>query len=106
MRELGFGQFGTVWLAEAIGISAFHPRDMLRERTGGRRFSFLPFFDRTGKRNSYIYCKQVSSVAVKTIKGLIFIGNLVLHSHLHVSGIITDLQHILTGSFPSQCQNI
>ena len=57
-----------VWLAEAIGISAFHPRDMLRDREGGRRFSF---FNRTTKRNSYVFCKEVTQVAVKTMKGLI-----------------------------------
>ena len=57
-----------VWLAEAIGISAFHPRDMLRDREGGRRFSF---FNRTTKRNSYVFCKEVTQVAVKTMKGWI-----------------------------------
>jgi hypothetical protein len=67
-RELGSGQFGIVWLADAIGISAFRPRDMLREREGGRRFSF---FNRTRKRNSYVFCKEVTQVAVKTMKGLI-----------------------------------
>ncbi|CAB3981076.1 vascular endothelial growth factor receptor 2-like [Paramuricea clavata] len=64
-RELGSGQFGIVWLADAIGISAFHPRDMLRDREGGRRF---PFFNRTTKRNSYVFCKEVTQVAVKTMK--------------------------------------
>jgi hypothetical protein len=68
VSELDTGQFGIVWLAEAIGISAFHPRGMLREREGGRRFSF---FNRTTKRNCYIFCKEVIQVAVKTIKGLI-----------------------------------
>ncbi|CAB4004164.1 vascular endothelial growth factor receptor 2-like [Paramuricea clavata] len=63
--KLSSGQFGIVWLAEAIGISAFHPRDMLREREGGRRFSF---FNRTTKRNSYVFCKEVTQVAVKVIK--------------------------------------
>ncbi|CAB3997544.1 vascular endothelial growth factor receptor 2-like [Paramuricea clavata] len=63
--ELGSGQFGIVWLAEAIGISAFHPRDMLREREGGRRFSL---FNRTTKRNSYVFCTEVTQVAVKTMK--------------------------------------
>ena len=66
VSQLGSGQFGMVWLAEGIGISAFRPRDILRERAGGRRFSSL--FDRTAKRNSYIYCKEVTQVAVKTVK--------------------------------------
>jgi hypothetical protein len=69
VSELDTGQFGIVWLAEAIGISAFHPRDMLREREGGRRFCL---FNRTTKReDSYAFCKDVTQVAVKTIKGLI-----------------------------------
>ena len=63
--ELGSGQFGMVWLADAIGISAFHPRDMLREREGGRRFSF----NSTTKRNSYVFCKEATQVAVKRMKG-------------------------------------
>ena len=67
VSELGSGQFGIVWLAEAVGISAFNPRDILREREGGRRFSL---FHRTAKRNSYVYCKQVTNVAVKKLKGL------------------------------------
>jgi hypothetical protein len=57
-----------VWLADAIGISAFRPRDMLKERAGGRGLSSL--FDRTAKRNNYIYCKEITQVAVKTVKGL------------------------------------
>ena len=69
MKELGSGQFGVVWLAEAIGISAFHPRDVLKEKEGGRRFSF---FSRTTKRNSYVYCKDITKVAVKKLKGLLF----------------------------------
>ena len=68
VSELGSGQFGMVWLAEGTGISAFRPRDILRQRAGGRRFSSL--FDRTAKRNSYVYCKEVTQVAVKTVKGL------------------------------------
>jgi hypothetical protein len=66
--ELGSGQFGIVWLADAIGISAFHPRDMLRDRESGRRFSL---FNRTTKRNSYVFCTEVTQVAVKTTKGWI-----------------------------------
>ena len=66
VSELGSGQFGIVWLAEAVGISAFNPRDILRKREGGRRFSLFP---RTAKRNSYVYCKQVTNVAVKKLKG-------------------------------------
>ena len=68
VSELGSGQFGMVWLADAIGISAFRPRDMLKERAGGRGLSSL--FDRTAKRNNYIYCKEITQVAVKTVKGL------------------------------------
>ena len=67
VRELGSGQFGVVWLAEAVGIAAFNPRDVLRERTGGLRFSL---FNRTAKRNSYVFCKQVTKVAVKKLKGM------------------------------------
>ena len=66
MSELGSGNFGAVWLAEATGIAAFHPRDILKEKEGGRRFSF---FNRTAKRNSYVYCKEITKVAVKKLKG-------------------------------------
>lgn len=68
MSEVGSGHFGTVWLAEAIGIAEFHPRDILREKEGGRRFFF---FNRMAKRNSYVYCKQVTKVAVKKLKGCV-----------------------------------
>ena len=71
VSELGSGQFGIVWLAEAVGISAFHPRDILKQREGGPRFSFLW---RKAKRNSYLRCKTVTNVAVKSIKG----SNLIL----------------------------
>ena len=69
VRELGSGEFGVVWLAEATGISAFHPRDILKERESRRRFSF---FSRMSKRNSYVYCKEVTKVAVKRLKGLFY----------------------------------
>ena len=65
VRELGSGEFGVVWLAEAMGISAFHPRNILKESR--RRFAL---FNRTTKRNSYVYCKEVTKVAVKRTKGL------------------------------------
>ena len=68
VSELGCGQFGIVWLAEAVGILAFNPRDILREREGGRRFSL---FNRRAKRNSYVFCKEVTNVAVKKLKGLL-----------------------------------
>ena len=68
--ELGSGEFGVVWLAEAVGISAFHPRDMLKEKESRSRFSI---FNRMEKRNSYVYCKEVTKVAVKGIKGLCYI---------------------------------
>jgi hypothetical protein len=67
VSELGSGEFGVVWLAEAIGISAFRPRDILKERKSRRRFSF---FNRMTKTSSYVYCKEVTKVAVKRIKGL------------------------------------
>ena len=67
VRELGSGEFGVVWLAEAIGISAFHPRAILKERESRRPFSI---FNRMAKRNSYVDCKEVTKVAVKRIKGL------------------------------------
>ena len=53
-----------------MGISAFHPRDILKEKESRRRFSL---FNRTGKRNSYVDCKEVTKVAVKGVKGLWFI---------------------------------
>ncbi|XP_046854041.1 vascular endothelial growth factor receptor 1-like [Xenia sp. Carnegie-2017] len=65
INELGSGEFGVVWLAEAIGISAFRPRDILREKGSRRRFSF---FNRMVKRNSYVYSREVTKVAVKKIK--------------------------------------
>ena len=67
VRELGSGEFGVVWLAEAVGISAFRPRDVLKEKEGRRRFSF---FNRMTKRSSYVYCEEITKVAVKRIKGL------------------------------------
>ncbi|XP_028408446.1 platelet-derived growth factor receptor alpha-like [Dendronephthya gigantea] len=66
LSELGSGEFGVVWLAEATGISAFHPRDILKERESRRRFSL---FSRTSKRNNYVYCKKLTKVAVKRLKG-------------------------------------
>ncbi|XP_046853276.1 mast/stem cell growth factor receptor kita-like isoform X2 [Xenia sp. Carnegie-2017] len=65
INELGSGEFGVVWLAEAVGISAFRPRDILREKGSRRRFSF---FNRMVKRNSYVYSREVTKVAVKKIK--------------------------------------
>ena len=67
VTELGSGEFGVVWLAEAMGISAFHPRNILKEREGRRSFSL---FNRTSKRNSYVFSKEVTEVAIKRIKGL------------------------------------
>ena len=81
VKELGSGQFGVVWLAEAIGISAFHPRDVLKEKERRRRFSFL-FWAK--KRKSYVNCKEVTKVAVKKLKGLVFI----LYSYIHNNGMI------------------
>jgi hypothetical protein len=57
-------------LAEAVGISAFHPREMLKERAGGGRFSF---FWHKAKRNRLLQSREVTKVAVKSIKGLTFI---------------------------------
>ncbi|XP_046852604.1 fibroblast growth factor receptor 1-like isoform X2 [Xenia sp. Carnegie-2017] len=65
INELGSGEFGVVWLAEAVGISAFHPRDILREKGSRRRF---PFINRMVKRNSYVYSREVTKVAVKKTK--------------------------------------
>ncbi|CAB4005680.1 vascular endothelial growth factor receptor 2-like, partial [Paramuricea clavata] len=65
ISELGSGEFGVVWLAEAMGISAFRPRDILKGRKSRRRFSF---FNRMTKTSSYVYCKEVTKVAVKRIK--------------------------------------
>ena len=67
VNELGTGQFGLVWLAEVVGISAFHPRDMLKERESAGRFSFLW---RKAKRNRNLRCTDVTNVAIKSIKGL------------------------------------
>ena len=67
VNELGSGEFGLVWLAEAVGISAFHPRDMLKERESGGRLSFLL---RKRKRNRYLNCTTVTNVAIKNVKGL------------------------------------
>ena len=39
VNKPGSGEFGVVWLAEAVGISSFHPRDILREKENQRRFS-------------------------------------------------------------------
>ena len=66
IRELGSGEFGIVWLAEAMGISAFHPRNILKEIENRRPFFF---FNRMAKRNSYVYSKEVTEVAVKRMKG-------------------------------------
>ena len=57
-------------MAEAVGISAFQPREMLKERAGGGRFSF---FWRKAKKNILLRSRQVTNVAVKSIKGLTFI---------------------------------
>ncbi|XP_028411444.1 fibroblast growth factor receptor 3-like [Dendronephthya gigantea] len=65
VRELGAGQFGVVWLAEATGISSFHPREILREKEGRTRFFF---FNHMMRRNSYVCCKKITNVAVKTVK--------------------------------------
>ena len=70
VNELGIGQFGLVWLAEAVGISAFHPRDMLKERQSAGRFSFLRG---KAKRDHYLRCKDVTNVAIKCVKGLTII---------------------------------
>ena len=72
VNELDSGQFGVVLLGEAVGISAFRPRDILKERQGGGRLSF---FWRKAKRKSYLHSKEITNVAVKCIKGL----NLILH---------------------------
>ena len=61
------GEFGCVWLAEAIGISGFRPRDILKQRSNRRRLSM---FLRSFRRNNYVYCKEVTTIAVKKLKGL------------------------------------
>ena len=66
VNELDSGQFGVVWLAEAVGISAFRPRDMMKEREGGGRFSFLW---KKVKGNKHLRGREVTNVAVKCIKG-------------------------------------
>lgn len=53
-------------MAEAVGISAFRPRDMIKEREGGGRFSFTWH---KAKRDKYLRGKEVTHVAVKCIKG-------------------------------------
>ena len=65
--QLGAGHFGVVWLAEATGISSFHPREILKEKQGQRRFLFC--LNRTLRRNNYTRCKAITKVAVKSIKG-------------------------------------
>ena len=82
VNELGSGEFGVVWLAEAIGISAFRPRDILREKGSRRRFSF---FNRMVKRNSYVYSREVTKVAVKKIKGFAVINisiKIIIHNFM------------------------
>ncbi|CAB4019700.1 vascular endothelial growth factor receptor 2-like, partial [Paramuricea clavata] len=65
VNDLGSGQFGVVWLAEAVGISSFHPREVLKERAGGGRFSFFLY---KAKRNRLLNSREVTKVAVKSIK--------------------------------------
>ena len=74
VSELGCGEFGFVWLAEATGISAFHPREILREREGGQKFSS---FWRNVIKTNYINSRQVTRVAVKGLKGLNCITRLI-----------------------------
>ena len=79
VNELGSGEFGIVWLAEAVGISAFHPRDMLKQKESRSRFSI---FNRFEKRNSYVYCKEVTKVAVKGLKGLYILCRVLLYNQI------------------------
>ena len=52
-----------------MGISAFRPRDMLTEREGRGRLSFLW---RKAKRNNHLRGRELTNVAVKCIKGYVF----------------------------------
>lgn len=61
-RPLGSGQFGQVYLAEAVGIVAFDPRGSVKRKSGRRRSRF------GSNRNPYVGNKQVSKVAVKLLK--------------------------------------
>ncbi|XP_028411423.1 fibroblast growth factor receptor 4-like [Dendronephthya gigantea] len=65
VRQLGAGQFGVVWLAEATGISLFHPRETLREKQGKKMFFF---FNRTRRKANFTNCKEINNVAVKQVK--------------------------------------
>ena len=73
VNELGSGAFGVVYLANAIGISSFHPRIALSEKKTQRRFSF----SRLQRRNVYILDKIVKQTAVKTLKGNLIISSIV-----------------------------
>ena len=65
-RELGSGAFGTVYLADALGIVAFDPRGSTTKRRSSRRR-----FGGSVRRNHYVNNNKMTKVAVKTLKGML-----------------------------------
>ncbi|XP_028408434.1 fibroblast growth factor receptor 3-like [Dendronephthya gigantea] len=65
--ELGKGEFASVWLAHASGISKFHPRDLIKDRVNRTRLSVLIRTLRS-RKNSYVSEEDVTEVAVKKLK--------------------------------------
>ena len=58
-----------VFLADAIGMASFRPRNILTEKRSQRRFPFVGLT----KRNPYIFDETVVKTAVKTLKGTKFL---------------------------------
>lgn len=67
MRPLGSGAFGQVFLAQATGIVAFDPRGSTKRKSGRRRSRF------GSTSRPYYNDKRVTAVAVKSLKGTLFI---------------------------------
>ncbi len=65
---LGKGEFGSVWLAHASGITEFRPRDILKQKVNRTRLSVLIRTLRS-RNNNYVGGKEVTAVAVKKLKG-------------------------------------
>ena len=65
--ELGMGEFGSVWLANATGITEFCPRDILKDKSKRSRLSV--WIQMLNNRNYYNDGKIVTEVAVKKLKG-------------------------------------
>jgi len=67
VRPLGSGAFGQVFLAQATGIVAFDPRGSTKRKSGRRRSRF------GSTSRPYYNDKRVTAVAVKSLKGTLFI---------------------------------